>query len=284
MRTGLLGIAVVLATAGWSEARMIYVDSRVGNNAYDGTSAEPVNAWVGPVRTLERAMQLVDCGDSLVLVDNGTPYYGSLTMFGAKFSGTPDHPFYLHGGGAVVSGAKPIEPGAWVELGNNLWKITPVRKGWYQLVDNGEAVPRVEITVAPAELPDVPVGSWGVHKGTIYYRSKTQDTPRQHDFALAETATGLTLLGVRNVVVSDLTLRHFRVDGINAHNRCENVQFNNVSCVENGRAGIVVSGTSQIDVNNSEITRNQQHSLLITEFGQARLDGTEYDRPPTVED
>lgn len=281
MRTELLTIVLLLTFAGMAEARTIYVDSRVGNNAYDGTSAEPINAWVGPVRTLRRAQELVCPGDSLLLVDNGTPYYGSLTLFGPKFSGSPTRPFRLIGGGAVISGSKPIHPDSWVELGNNLWRITPRRKGWYQLVDEGAALPRVELSPEPGTLPTVPVDSWGAAGGAIYYRSRVDDDPRWHEFELAEEGTGLTLHDVHDVVISDLTLRHFRIDGINAHDRCENVQLVNVVCQENGRAGLAIGGTCNLTLTDCRLTGNAQYSLLLTELGEATLTGTDYDVAPT---
>lgn len=282
MRTGLWAMALFFTATGMVQGRTIYVDSRVGYNGYNGTSAEPINAHVGPVKTLSRAMQLICPGDSLVLVDNGTPYYGELTFFGGKFSGTASEPFRLIGNGAVISGAKPIAHDSWVEMGNDLWKLTPYRKGWYQLVEDGEAVPRVELPWAPGQLPNLPVGSWGAYRGSIYYKSHPQDEPRGHRFELAEKETGLTLLDVQNVVISDVTFRHFRVDGINLHDRCENVTLNNVSCLENGRAGIVVGGTSEVDITDCRLEGNVKASLLITELGEATVTGTEYDREPML--
>jgi hypothetical protein len=281
MRTLLLA-SLILLGAGKAHARTIYVDSRIGNNTYDGTSAEPLNAWVGPVRTLHRAMQLVCPGDVLVLVDNGTPYFGGLSFVGSRFSGTPDHPFRLEGGGAVISGAKPLGPGSWVEVGSNLWRTTPIRKGWYQLIRDGEAVPRVELSAPLDGLPQLPVGSWGDYRGAIYYRTPPDQTPLQHDLALAEDETGLTLLGVRNVVISNITFQHFRVDGINAHDRCQNVTLENVSSIENGRAGVVVGGTSAVTIVGGEIAGNAEDSLRIVELGEASVTDTTFDTPPRV--
>jgi hypothetical protein len=283
MRTVLLAILMLMG-AQTAQARTIYVDSRLGNNAYDGTAAEPFNAWVGPVRSLDRAMQLVCPGDVLMLVDNGTPYFGGLSFVGSRFSGTPDYPFRLEGGGAVISGAKPLAPGSWVEVSRNLWRTTPIRKGWYQLIREGEAVPRVELSAPTNALPDLPVGSWADFRGRIYYRSPPDQTPMQHEFALAEEETGLTLLGVQNVVISNVTFRHFRVDGINAHDRCENVILDNVSSNQNGRAGIVVGGTSNATIIGGEVAGNGEDSLRIVELGEASVTDTTFDTPPRVVD
>lgn len=284
MRTVLLAIAMILLATPLAEARTIYVNSRIGSNAWDGTTPEPINAFVGPVATLQRAMELLNEGDSLELVDNGTPYYGSITLFGIKHSGTTGDPFRLNGNGAIISGTKPVHPDSWTELGDNLWRITPIRKGWYQLVESGEAVPRVEMPWPPTSLPNMPAGSWGVHENALYYKAKSFDDPRLHEFELASEQTGLTLLDVRNVVISNVTFRHFRLDGINAHDRCQGVRLINVKCLQNGRAGLCVGGTSRIELGGSNVAGNHQHSLLITELGEASVRETEFDRPPTVTD
>lgn len=281
MRTGLLALFILAATA-TAHARTIYVDSRIGNNSYDGTAADPLNAWVGPVRTLNRAMELLCPGDVLVLIDNGTPYYGGLSFVGSRFSGTPRHPFRLEGGGAVISGAKPLAAGSWTEVGTHLWRTTPIRKGWYQLIRDGQAVPRVELSSPIDGLPQLPAGSWGDYRGAIYYRTAPGETPAEQDLALAEEETGLTLLGVRNVVISNVTFRHFRVDGINAQDRCANVTLSNVSSLENGRAGIVVGGTSDVNIVGGEVTGNAEDSLRIVEYGEATLTDTNYDFAPRL--
>lgn len=282
MRSGLLSATLLLVCGSLAEGRTIYVDSRSGNNAFDGTSAAPLNAYVGPVRTLQRGIELVQQGDSLVLADNGTPYYGSATLFGPRFSGTPTEPFRLIGNGAVISGTKPIAPQSWVEVRPDVWRVTPYRKGWYQLVEEGVAVPRVEIPATGSDLQSLPVGSWGVSRGSIYYRAASGDLPAWHPFELAETEAGLLLLDVRNVVISNVTFRHFRIDGINVHDRCANVLFDGVVCAENGRAGLAMGGTSRVQLRNSHFLGNQRHSLLVTGFAEASSEQSQFDRPPTI--
>ena len=282
---GLVLTTVLLLWGGTGlQAGTIYVDSRIGNDRHDGTSSQVLNEYVGPVATLARAARLVKRGDSLVLADNGVPYYGSVTLFGHCFSGTHHQPFRLLGNGAVITGAKPVDPASWTELDGNLWRLTPRRKGHFQLLQNGQAVPRVELPWPAENLPNLPVGSWGVYHGRIYYKGAPDDDPRWHDFALAEAGTGLTLLGVENVEISDVTFQHFRLDGVNAHDRCRNVVLRNVHSLENGRAGFAVGGSSHLQIHGGQVRGNYVHSLLVTELGEANVEGTDFDRPPSVEE
>ena len=56
----------------------------------------------------------------------------------------------------------------------------------------------------------------------------------------------------------------------------------NVICRENGRAGLVVSGTSQIRAETIELTGNIEHSLLIENLGLADVVDAKFSKPPTL--
>ena len=60
------------------------------------------------LQSLQRAIELAHQGDAIRLTNNGTPYYGGVTLFGERHSGRPDGPFTIIGNGAVLSGAKPV--------------------------------------------------------------------------------------------------------------------------------------------------------------------------------
>jgi hypothetical protein len=201
---------------------------------------------------------------------------------GERLSGAPVLPFMIVGNGAVVSGAKPVPADTWQLVADQTWRITPVAKAYYQLVLNGEAVPEVAYPRDAAELPDLPEGHWCAWRGAVYYRAALRDDPREMDFALADEDVGITLLDVHDVVIRDLTLRHFRLDGINAHDRCRNVLLQNVTCEQNGRAGVAVAGTSLIRIEDSRLIDNRAHSLLISELGEADVENCELDAAPTL--
>ncbi len=260
----------------------IYVDSRLGSNAYDGKSATPMNRTSGPVRSLCQAMALVCPGDTVVLANHGTPYFGGMSLVGSRFSGVPGSPLRIFGQGATITGALPIEPRTWQEESLNLWRITPIRKGHYQLVLDETPLPEVTSPENSAELPDAPPGHWCAHRGRIYYRPAVGDDPRQQNLGLASAEAGATLLGVHDVWIKDVVFENFRLDGVSALNRCENVLLENVTCRGNGRAGLVVEGTSHIYVQGGQFIDNREYSVLIGELGSARIDGSELSAPVTV--
>lgn len=263
-------------------AGVVYVDSRVGHDAFDGRSAQPLNSRTGPVRTIRRAASRLRLGDSIVLADNGVPYFGSLSLVNSRHSGTAGQPLEIVGNGAVISGARPIPPHAWKEVGLDLWRITPIRKRYVQLSRGGEALPSYALPWSLQYLPNAPAEHWYPEDHSVILKTQRGEHPALQPLDLARENVGLTLLGVEHVVIRDVTLRHFRLDGINVHDRCHDVVLENVVCEGNGRAGVAVGGTSRVSIRNSVLTDNREHSLLITELGQVEVSESELMREPTI--
>jgi hypothetical protein len=132
-------------------------------------------------------------------------------------------------------------------------------------------------------LPEILVGHWCAWRGAIYYQGTPLEEPADQQFAFAAESVGLTLYDVHDVLITGVTFRHFRLDGINAADQCRNILIENVSSIENGRAGLAVGGTSQVVMRGSKLLDNRRQSLLVTEFGIAQLDETEVSQPPAVE-
>lgn len=262
-------------------AATIYVNNRIGSDALDGKSSSLYGAKAGPVRTIKRALQMVDAADVVVLAATGIPYYESVQLFGKRHSGIGNAQFTLLGNGAVISGARRVTPKAW-RLFGNLWKLTPWRKGHYQLILNGKPVVEHKGVNSYADLLKIPRGQWAAWRGSIYFKTNPLDDPRGRPYAIAMLGVGLTLCDVRDVQIIGITFRHFRLDGINAHDRCHNVVFEDVKAIENGRAGLVVAGSSSVRLVKSELLGNRVHSLMITEQGDAAVDKSTFTQPPTV--
>lgn len=265
--------AIILAVVAWS-ARLscaldLYVDNRDGDNIYDGRSEHEVDQRSGPVKTISRALEKVRLGDTIHIANHRIPYYESLEIVGARFQGG----FRLEGNGAVVSGVKEVPFAAWKPLGKGVWKFTPYRKAFYQLVSGDRAVPEFEVAAGSATLPAIPAGQWAGWHGSIYYHVLPATPGASDDAPLAFAAeeVGITLLDVDDVVIHDLELRHFRLDGVNVHDRCKNIVLDHVKLIENGRAGLAVGGTSLVGIKDSEISGNRVAQVLNSEFAQTEI-------------
>ncbi len=278
----LLVVALMFLSCSLLPAGVVYVNSRVGNDAFNGRSEHPLNRRTGPVRTLQRAATRLRVGDSIVLANNGEPYFGSLSLVNQKHSGTPGRPLEIIGNGAIISGARPIPREAWTSVGLDLWRITPIRKRHVQLSRGNETLPTYDLPWSLAYLPNVPTDHWYREGHSIVLKTQPGEHPALQPLNLAREDVGLTLLGVEHVVIRDVTFRHFRLDGINAHDRCQDVVLHNVVCEGNGRAGVAVGGTSRVLIQNSLLADNEEYSLLITELGQAEVSDSEMMRRPTI--
>lgn len=280
-------VASLLVLSGAVRGETIYVDSRLGNDRNDGLAQDTTSRETGPVRTLQRAVAIARASDTIELKNNGTPYFGDVTLTGARHSGNSTFPFRIHGNGSIVSGAKPVPKNKWRLIGTNaneltVWRITPFRKAHYQLILDGEAVAETKCPRSADSLPELERDHWCAWRGAVYVALHPSENPAFMEFSLADCEVGLTLLDVHDVILKDLTLRHFRLDGVNAHDRCRDILLDGVVCEQNGRAGVTVAGTSRILVMNTRLSENRENSLLITELGQAELDACDLDQPPTI--
>lgn len=273
-------VLVVLASSMPASAKVIYVDNRIGNELNDGSAPSIVGLRSGPVKSFTRARLLMGPGDVIEIANTGEPYYDSLRLIGARSSGVPSQPVVVNGNGAIIDGSDPVDPESWKSLGGGLWRLEPRQKGWYRLVRGTEDVPEVG---APGEaLPTPPPGHWAAWRGAIYYQILPDEIPSLEPFRVASREAGLFLYGVSNVVVRDLRLRYFHLDGVNAHDQVYDVVLQNISAEDNGRSGIFVGGSSDLVIRGGSTGGNREASLLLREKAKANLQDVKLDAEPVL--
>lgn len=270
-----ISLFIVLATLSQSPSvlgAVIYVDNFQGDDAFDGTTATPVNPANGPVRTIRRGLQLLQKGGTLNIANQGLPYYESMEVVGGKLSGVPLNPLVIEGNGAELNGSFTVPTTGWRKVGENLWQFTPFRKGTYLLIRDNKALPEMILPPNTRTLPEIPEGQWAAWHGSIYLKTSSLEVPAELNLWFAVRSMGVTLYDVHDVVVRNLKVRHFRMDGINAHDRAKNVLLENIIAEENGRSGITAAGTSFLTIQKPTIQNNGRHSVLITEKAGVQID------------
>ncbi|MCY2964155.1 MAG: right-handed parallel beta-helix repeat-containing protein [Planctomycetota bacterium] len=250
-----------------ANAADVFVDNLLGEDTFSGGSS---------VRSIQAALRRAGGNDVIHLADHGIPYFESIDISGRKFANGGQGGLTIDGHGAVVSGVFRIPSNAWESLGAGLWKIRPMRKAHYQLVNFDRAAPEVIVAPTASELPKLAPGHWAAWKGVIYYQAADQSwsAPDQLPLGLAAKDVGISIFDVNNVVIRNLTVRHFRLDGVNVHDRARGVVLENVLLVENGRSGLAVCGASQVEVVGSELAGNRVAQLWLGEMGKAQLSET----------
>lgn len=266
-----------------AHARIVYVNNVEGSDTYDGSSPMTLSHSAGPVRSLRRAMQIARTGDTVNLAASGVPYRGGLMLTGGRHSGNATVPFRVRGNGAIISGAEPVATAAWRVHGKGLWSFEPRMKGHYMVLRDGQALQRFDTPATATRPVGLPEGQWAVVGGRAFYQAGPNEDPTGSTFAIAQGHCGISLYGVRYVIIEDVTLQHFRLDGVNAHDLCRNVLLNRVTAISNARSGITVSGSSQVLISECNVSANGESSVRVTGRGTAELRANNLDTDPQVE-
>jgi hypothetical protein len=268
----------LMFVAGSAFASEIYVHNTIGRDSDDGVSFEAREGRTGPVRTLARAAQIAQFGDVIVLRNTGIPYYDSISLTGNRHSGTRLRPFVIQGNGATLSGLRSVPREGWRKEGPQLWKLTLTRKGYYQLLRDGR--PLTEMIPEPGVDPRtaLPPGQWVSWRGSLYFRQDGINPPDDQAFAYTADQTGISLHQVSHVLIMDLTLQHFRFDGLHAQGLCDGIVLDNVASLENGRGGVVSSGASSIELIGGKIAGNGRHQLLVLDRSKATTQDSDIEK------
>ena len=79
-----LAVTSLLSASLSAQAKIYYVDNRLGSNLYDGEAAEPGGGNLGPTRSIGKAIELAGRGDTIIVKNTGTPYFESLSLAGKR--------------------------------------------------------------------------------------------------------------------------------------------------------------------------------------------------------
>ncbi|HET6422146.1 MAG TPA: right-handed parallel beta-helix repeat-containing protein [Planctomycetaceae bacterium] len=275
MRVMWLVVTVVLfAFAPAANALDLYVDNANGSDAFDGSAATVQTTLSGPVRTLLRASQLVQPGDTINLTKTGRPYFESLNLVGRRFSGSSTQPFVIRGNGAQLCGVRVIPNDAWRSLAPNHWQLNFSRKGWGRIFRDREAVPEFQPKSGETLLDVLPAGNWGQQRGFVQVHTEPGRVHTESEWTYAAVDIGVSLVDVEFVEISDLEVWGFRIDGVNADGHSREIQLTNVIVHDNGRAGVAAGCSAKMALEACQIRDNGRHSLLVTEAAGVRADDT----------
>jgi hypothetical protein len=235
-------------------ARDIFVNNVGGSDVQNGAAPDSKIQGNGPVRTIAQGLRLAEKGDRLVLANTGEPYRESITLQGGRHSGHPDEPFEVVGNGAVLDGSLPVPSEAWEHVRASVFRFPPRRKSYQQLFLDD--LPLTRRDVGPSGLPQLQPLEWCLFDRHIYFRAEDDRIPQNYRLTHAGPPVGITLYEVRHVVVRDLTVQGFQLDGINAHDNVFGSTIANCVCRGNGRSGISVGGASRVRLDSCLIGNN----------------------------
>jgi hypothetical protein len=247
---------LVWSGVGAAAAREIHVDNKVGDDRYDGSAAVTVGRGAGPYRTLARALRAACKGDRVIVANTGDPYRESLTLQGGRHSGTPDAPFAIIGNGAVLEGLEPVPAEAWeIVEGSSLFRFRPPRMAFQVLYLDGKPAPR-RVARSANDIGLLRPLEWCLYEGYVFFRVEPNRPPQTYALAYTALPVGITLYEVRYVVIRDLVIQGFQLDGVNAHDGVRETSLISLNCRGNGRSGISVGGASRVRVDTCLVGNN----------------------------
>jgi hypothetical protein len=235
--------ALCVGLAAPAAARDLFVNNVSGDDLHDGMQ-EGTTAFGGPLRSLRRALQLALPGDRIVLTKTNEPYRESISLSTANQSGNQLGPLVIDGQGAVLDGTVPAPERGWESVRGPVFRFRPAKSSYQQLFLAGK--PAVERKLEPGshKLPELAPLEWFRRDAEIYFRVEPDKLPDAYPLSYSGLQTGVTLYHVHDVVIMDLIVQGFRLDGINVNDGVRNCQLIDVTCRGNGRSGVTVAGSS----------------------------------------
>lgn len=247
-------VALLLATP-LALARDLYVDNVRGSDSQNDRGLVSGKPTFGPYRSINRALISAMPGDRIVIKNTGKPYRECISLVGTKHSGTAAAPFEIIGNGATLDGSITTTMADWENLRGDIWELRHTPPGYGILTSSGELVDYKPMAPGTS-LTQLEPRSWTRIGPKMFFRGDRQFGPFDLSLEVSQQTTGITLYDVQYVVISDLVVRGYRIDGINAHDRVDQVRLVNVTSKHNGRSGVTIAGASNVGISGSTLQLN----------------------------
>jgi hypothetical protein len=251
-------------------ARDIYVNNLTGDDRNDGVAPIAVGVHGGPHRTLARALRAARKGDRVIVANTGQPYSESITLQGGRNSGYADAPFEVIGNGAVLDGTEPILPEAWSFVDGRVFRYRMPHATAHLVYVEGKPA-RQRVISSAAELGTLQPLEWCRLEQYVYFCAEPGRLPQSYSARFTALPVGITLYEVQHVVVRDLVVQGFQLDGINAHDGVRGTRLVGLNCRGNGRSGISVGGASRVQIDACLVGNNGVAQVRTEGYCHAEL-------------
>jgi hypothetical protein len=247
MRTYLLlAVAFWLFCAASAPARNIFVNNLTGDDRRGGEQPVSQGEAGGPCRSIAKALRIAQASDRIIVANTGEPYRESLSVQGARHSGSDAFPFVIEGNGALLDGTINLSEADWEHVAGNYFRTQPRLMSYQQVFLSGQ--PAVRKLPALGRVPKLEPTEWCLLEGWIYFRVEDGKLPQSYDLACSGETVGVTLYDVHDVIVRDLAVIGFQLDGVNCHDNVRRSDLVGIQSDWNGRSGISVGGSCRVRI------------------------------------
>ena len=232
---------------------------------------QPLVPGTGPVRTIGKALRLAQAGDRIILDNTAEPYREALSLIGGRNSGAISGPLVIEGRGAVLDGTVPIPADEWEQFSGDLFAYRPARLGYQQLFLAARPAMRHPVANEAVQPPPLAPLEWCLWRGRILLRVEEGRLPDAYQASCCGLQTGITLYYVHNVLIRDLVVQGFAVDGIAVHDVVGDTRLERVTSRDNGMSGVSVRGASWLEMDQCKLLGNGQSQLRVENFARCWL-------------
>ena len=252
-------------------AKDIYVNNATGRDRNLGHSGDTSDGLAGPVRTINRAIELSKSGDRIILAPTEVPYRETVCLFGRNQSGDSFNAFTIEGNGAILDGSEMLPLEVWSHAFGNTFRFRPTRFTHFQLFEKGTPLKRVAVAPGSKTPPPLNEMEWCICNGFLYVCLENFKRPQDYRFTYSEKMTGLTIMQTDHVRINDLVVQGYQVDGISIVNNTKNVILDNVIVRGNGRNGLTVGASSTVSVGYSLFGDNNAAQIDMADRSELLL-------------
>jgi hypothetical protein len=263
--------SLLALVAGRALARDIFVNNLAGDDLLDGTLPTNTSPGIGPLHTITRALRAAGAGDRIILANTGEPYHESLSLVGSRHSGNPVRPFTIEGNGAVLDGTAAVPPDVWQWYHDDVFRFQPTKKQFQQLFLDGVPAVRHPAGTHGGVAAQLQPREWAEAGGWIYFRVEEGRMPQEYALGYSAWPVAITLYKVEGVVISNLVVQGYRVDGLNLNDATGPVVLYGVTVRANGRSGIAIVGASEADMRSCTLADNGKSQLLLEGYAECNL-------------
>lgn len=249
-------IVTSIASSG-STAADLEVDNVRGNDFMELIPGDPRRP---PYRSIQRAVDDALTGDTIRILKTDRPYRECVSINSRHDLGTPEFPLIIEGNGVILDGSQPLGVLDWDALGSDLFELKVRSPGFVRLLAAADQ-PTPENLGHLRDLSTLQPFQYARNTGNVYFRTRPGDVPQAYGISVSKEQTGLTLYDVSDIVIRNLTVTGYRLDGVNCHDLVTNVKLENVVATNNGRSGVSIGGSSRVAIQGGSLSGNGQAQL-----------------------
>lgn len=247
MRIVTLIAVIAISLLGTSSARDLFVSNTGGDDTFDGLTPQAMGDYIGPTQTINRALHLARKGDRIIIANTGVPYRESIALVGNKHAGDGFRPFIIEGNGAVLDGSIETPLDGWEAFATDEFRFRPERMSFQRLFLNDrplQFVPPTDEGLVPLLEPL----QWSLVDGYIYFRVEPGKILQDYALSHARLQVGITLRQTQYVVIDNLIVQGYYLDGVNAHDLVYDTTLSQITARGNGRSGVAICGASEVEL------------------------------------